>query len=170
MVGGWGAVAKFYRLRIVCTYAMPYRNTRSAASSCTNTICAATKIGGVPAEYGAAISIFEFSKYRWRLLNRNPPRDISSQDTMSSGKFWYRMHPLKFTLVRTCLRRFSFRAAGPRCVLAVTGASRDGATATSVLLAPADEADSNVSVRERRVGNASSATKLPLPSPASVAV
>src|SRR2546421_9711592 len=84
--GGVGTVAKFYRVRIVCKYATPYRNTRSATSSCTNTICAATKIGGVPAEYGAAISIFEFSKYRWRLLNRNPPRDISSQDTISSGK------------------------------------------------------------------------------------
>src|SRR6266849_7294381 len=50
------------------------------------------------------------AKYCFLLLKRRPPRDISSQETTSSGMPGRRMHAWYFTLVRACLRRSSGRA------------------------------------------------------------
>src|SRR2546422_539612 len=94
------------------TYATPHRKSLSSVSSWTKTIRAGTKILCAPGEYGTATSIVVASRYRFRLLKRSPPRDMSSQTAMSSSKPERRMHALKFTLVRACLRLFSGGRAG----------------------------------------------------------
>src|SRR6266436_674146 len=65
-----------------------------------------------PGEYGTATSIRVFSKYLFLLLKRSPPRDMSSQVTMSSVESGRRTQALKFTRVRACFRRFSRSFAG----------------------------------------------------------
>src|SRR4029077_1444228 len=77
-----------------------------------------------PGAYGTATSISVFSKYFWVLLKRRPPRDMSSQVTMSSCRFGRRTQALKFTRVRACFRRFSRSFAGTP--------APDGATAGAV--------------------------------------
>src|SRR5690348_9831470 len=112
-VGGSHAdPAHGYRRVVAFKYATPQRNIFSSASSCTWTISPGTKKFGTPGLYGAATSILKLATYGLRLLKHKPPREISSHATISSPWAKLRMQALKLTLVRTCLRRFSRRAAG----------------------------------------------------------
>src|SRR5229473_1474038 len=55
-----------------------------------------------------------FTEYCLRDLNRRPPREISSQVTMSSPKANVRTQALKFTFVRRYFRLFAGRKVGWR--------------------------------------------------------
>src|SRR5258708_2146586 len=79
-----------------------------------------------PGEYGTDTSTNIFSKYCLRLLKRRPPRDMSSQTTISSSEFGRRTQALKLTRMRACFRRFSRSVAA-------TPAVGDAAAATSFM-------------------------------------
>src|ERR1700736_5944318 len=83
-----------------------------------------------PGEYGTDTSISIFSKYCLRLLKRRPPRDMSSQATISSSEFGRRTQALKLTFMRACFRRFS-------CSFVATPAVDDAAAGASFVASSA---------------------------------